>query len=289
MEQFYETSIHSHLADLSYHFFTGSVWQKSLDYSRKAGDQAYTLYAQREAIVYYSRALDSARQLNLIIEPQLLKARGHAYELLGDFNAALSDFEQGLQIARAKQDGYAEWQILIDLGFLWAGREYQQTGNYFRLAEKLAWKLNESKLHAHSLNRLGNWFVNTGETLQGLKSHRRALEIFEQAGDEQGMAATHDLLGMATLQYGDQIGSYDEYQNAIHLFRKLDDKKGLISALTVASTASYWDETDLVPARPATENQEMAMEALELARQIGWASGFCRVESRTRSLEQRNF
>src|SRR5689334_13389938 len=86
------------------------------------------------------------------------------------------------------------------------------TGEYFRQAEELARKLNESKLHAHSLNRLGNWSINIGQTSQGLKSHYQALEIFEQDADEQGMANTHDLLGMAAMQHGDQIGSYDEYQ-----------------------------------------------------------------------------
>jgi len=273
MEHLYAGSIQSHLADLSYHFYTGGVWQKALDYSQKAGDQARTLYSQREVIVYYSRALVSAHQLKIAMEPELLSARGHAYEILGDFKSALGDFEQARRIAREHGDGHAEWQTLIDLGFLWAGRDYQQTGEYFRRAEELAQKLNETKLHAHSLNRLGNWSINIGQTSQGLKSHYRALEIFEQEEDEQGMADTHDLLGMAAMQHGDQIGSYDEYQYAIHLFRKLDDKHGLVSALVGASNASYWDDTVLMSSQSRTENHEMAMEALELARQIGWAAG----------------
>jgi DNA-binding CsgD family transcriptional regulator/tetratricopeptide (TPR) repeat protein len=272
MERFYAGSIPAHLADLSYHFYTGGVWDKALDYSRQAGDQARTLYAQREATVYYARALLAARQLKMPIEPELLGARGHAYEILGDFKSALADFESALRIAQDRQDGNAEWQTLIDLGFLWAGRDYQQTGEYFRQAEELARKLNESKLHAHSLNRLGNWSINIGQTSQGLKSHYQALEIFEQNEDEQGMANTHDLLGMAAMQHGDQIGSYDEYQYAIQLFRKLDDKHGLVSALVGGSNASYWDETVFLPPQSPAENQQMTMEALELARQIGSAA-----------------
>ena len=273
MERLYTASINPHLADLSYHNYSGGVWEKALEYSQKAGEQARALYAPREAIVYYSRALVSARELKIVIEPKLLNARGHAYEILGDFKSALDDFEQGLALTRQKQDGHAEWHTLIDIGFLWAGRDYQQTGAYFRRAEELAQKLNEPKLHAHSLNRLGNWSVNVGQTLQGLNSHRQALEIFEQDNDEQGMAETRDLLGMANLQHGDQIGSYDEYQHAIRLFRKLDDKHGLISSLIVTSTASYWDDTDLVPSQSPAESQYMAMEALDLARQIGWTAG----------------
>jgi non-specific serine/threonine protein kinase len=119
---------------------------------------------------------------------------------------------------------------------------------------------------------LGNWSINIGQTAQGLKSHYQALEIFERDHDELGMANTHDLLGMAAMQHGDQIGSYDEYQYAIQLFRKLEDKQALVSALVGAANASYWDETVFMPSQSRIENHEMAVEALELARQIGWAA-----------------
>ena len=273
LEQLYANSLASHFADLSYHYYTGEIWPKALEYSQKAGDQASALYAQREAIVYYSRSLVAARQLNRTIEPRLLGARGHAYEILGDFKSALDDFEQTLRLAQEQQDGPAEWQTLIDLGFLWAGRDYQHTGEYFRRAAELAQRLGQSKLHAQSLNRWANWLVNIGQTADGLQAHHQALEIFEHSGDEQGMADTHDLLGMANLQHGDQVASYNEYQQAIPLFRKTNDKHGLISALVVASTTPYWDDTDLVPSQTPSESQRMGMEALELARQIGFSAG----------------
>ncbi|HEX2995243.1 MAG TPA: AAA family ATPase [Anaerolineales bacterium] len=273
IERLYTSSTETHIADLSFHYYTGGAWQKTLKYSHKAGDQAQTLYAPREAIVYYSRALAAVRKLNAAASPELLSARGHAYETLGDFKSALDDFEETLSLARQGQDGHAEWQTLVDLGFLWAGRDYQQTGEYFRRAEELSRRLHKPILQAQSLNRLGNWSVNVGQTLQGLKSHYQALEIFEQAEDEQGMADTHDLLGMAAMHHGDQVGSYDEYQYAIHLFRKLDDKHGLASALIGAYNASCWDETVITSAESRVEKQHMIVEALELTRQTGWTAG----------------
>ncbi len=272
IEQLHTHSAHTHPVDLSYHFYSGGVWEKALTYSQQAGAQACDLYAQREAIVYYSRALVAARELDITVESQILSARGHAYEILGDFNSALDDLEQALRIAQEARDGLAEWQILINIGSLWAGRDYQQTGEYFRRAEVQAQKLGQPKLHAQSLNRLGNLYVNLGQIEQGLKAHMQALQIFESTSDEQGMAESCDLLGMATLQHGDQVAAHAEYQQAIRLFRKLDDKRGLISALTVASVTS-WDETDRIPPYPPEESQRLAMEALELARQIDWPPG----------------
>jgi DNA-binding CsgD family transcriptional regulator/Tfp pilus assembly protein PilF len=229
------------------------------------------LYSQREAIVYYSRALVAARQLTIVVDTELLSARGHAYLILGDFRSALDDFEQALKIAQEQQNGQAEWRALHDLGSFWTGRNYQQTGEFFRQAEELARKLNEPKLIAASLNSVGNWFFVTGQPEQALKCHRQALEFFEVQHDEQGMAKTRSHLGMANLHHGDQIAAYEEYRHAIQLSRKLDDKHELIHALIGGCHANY-DQTDFIPPQSPMESQQMAFEALELARQVGWAS-----------------
>jgi DNA-binding NarL/FixJ family response regulator len=278
MERLHGASLESQLANLSYHFYAGAAWEKALSYSRKAGEHARRLYAQQESIVHYSRAIVAARRAGIAIEPALLNARGHAYEILGDFQSALQDFEEALRIARGAMDGHAEWQTLIDLGFLWAGRDYGRTGEYFRRAEALARQLKDPRQHAHSLNRLGNWLVNMGQTAQGLEAHRQALQIFEQGQDEQGMADTHDLLGMALVQHGDQPGSFAEYQQAIHLFQALDDKRGLVSALIGSWHAYHWEEVDRLPPLPRGEALKLAMQSLELARRVGWSAGQAYVE-----------
>jgi DNA-binding CsgD family transcriptional regulator len=258
-------------ADLSFHYYHGAAWEKALEYSRRAGDQASSFYAQREAIVFYSRALVAARQLHRAREPELLSARGRAYDILGDFKSAYEDFEYALKVARQAGDGQAEWQTLTDLGFLWLTRSLQRAGEFFHNAEELARKLNEPRLRAQSLNHVGNWCFMTGQTLQGLECHRQALEFFEAEQDEAGIAVTRSLLGMATLHHGDQIGSYEEYRHAIHLFRKLDNKAELIFALVGASHTLY-DETDFVPPQTRDESLAMGSEAVELARHIGWSS-----------------
>ena len=51
---------------------------------------------------------------------RLLRARGLAHERLGNFDLARADHEAALVAARLDGDRRAEWQALIDLGFLWA-------------------------------------------------------------------------------------------------------------------------------------------------------------------------
>ncbi len=274
IEKLHEADLNPHLADLSYHFYTGGVWQKALEYSRQAGDQAHELYAQREAIVYYSRALVSARQLKMIIEPELLRARGNAYEILGDFRSALDDFEQALQIAREHQDGKAEWQTLINLGFLWAGRDYQEAGVYYQRASEIARKLEDSVLLGHSLNRLGNWYVNVGKPGQALQIHHEALELFENRENKKGIAETHDLLGMANFIHGDLVKSELHYTQAVQLFRELNYREGLASTLPsmILNGAHFQSGMAVLAQTDRRQILPLGEEALKIAREIGWRS-----------------
>ena len=130
--------------------------------------------------------------------------RGQAYETLGDFERARSDYERALEIARSVHDQSAEWQSLIALGFLWTGRDYTQAGTYYQQALELARSMNDPLMLAHSLNRLGNWHLNTEQPLEARRYHQEALATFQRVNDQHGLAETFDLLGMANYLSGDR-------------------------------------------------------------------------------------
>ena len=132
------------------------------------------------------------------------RARGLAYETLGDFERARADYEAALRGARARCDQRAEWQALLDLGAFWAAHDYARAGEYLRQALDLARALDDPASLAHSLNRLGNWLANTGHPVEGCRRHREALALFETLGDRPGIADTLDLLGMAHVLSGDR-------------------------------------------------------------------------------------
>jgi tetratricopeptide (TPR) repeat protein len=192
-----------HVADLAYHYFEAGVWERALMYARYAGERAQELGAPLSAVAQFTRALTAARELKTTSPPALYLARGHAYETLGDFEHARADFEQGIELAHAAHDGPAQWQNMLDLGQLWAGRDYEQAGTSFQRAHDLAQTLAVPHLLAQSLNRLGNWQVNRGQSEVGLRLHAQALALFEAEEDRHGMANTLDLLGMANGLYGD--------------------------------------------------------------------------------------
>jgi DNA-binding CsgD family transcriptional regulator/tetratricopeptide (TPR) repeat protein len=231
MEHLYADAPEGHLGDLAYHFYAAGVWEKVLEYAQRAGEQAQSLYAPRSAIEHFTHALEAARHLSLIPSSSLYRARGQAYETLGEFELARADYEQALDAGGLAHDSLAEWQSLFDLGFLWTGRDYMQASDYLQRALELARSMGDPSTLAHSLNRLGNWHANVEEPLEGQRYHQEALTTFQELNDQRGMAETLHLLGVATSMGGDMLAGARYYEQAIARWRAIEDPRGLLSSL----------------------------------------------------------
>jgi DNA-binding CsgD family transcriptional regulator len=263
-----------HLADLAEHCYAAGMWEQVVIYARRAGEQAQVLFAPRAAVEQFTRAIDAARRLGRDL-PDLWRARGQSRELLGEFDTACADYEQALQAAHAVGDRVAHWQGLLDLGFLWSGRDYVRSGDYLRDALRLARDLGDGPKIAHSLNRMGNWYANIEQPVEAGACHHEALELFETASDRPGLAATLDLMGTTSIMIGDVISATGYYERAAALLRELDDRQGLIWCLSnyLMSGASYVFDTAACPPIELGACFRAADEALQLARQLGWRAG----------------
>src|SRR5260370_22095079 len=97
-------------ADLAFHYREAANLPKTLEYAQRAGEQAQNQYAPREAAEHFSHALQAAGQLGQPPDLQLLRARGRAYETIGEFEPARADYDLGLPLAPADGTAPAEWQ-----------------------------------------------------------------------------------------------------------------------------------------------------------------------------------
>ncbi len=271
----YAAAPEAHLADLAYHFYEAGVWDKALDYSRQVGRRAQALYAPRAAIEHFTHALEAVTHLAIPASVELYRSRGQAYETLGEFEQARSDYEAALAAAQAAGDQQAEWQALIDLGMLWAGRDYARTGEWYQRAFELARAMDDARLIAHSLNRIGNWHLNVEQPAEARTCHQEALGVFERLDDRPGIAETLDLLGMASYLASDLMQGTAYYERSVALFRELDDRQGLVNSLaTMALRSPGYQTNTMVPAGASlAEATREGEAALKIAVEIGQRSG----------------
>jgi tetratricopeptide (TPR) repeat protein len=273
MEQLPTTTPDAHLEDLAYHYYRARDWLKTVDYAQRAGEKALRFYAHRAAIDYFTWGLDALDHLSQTPAPMQYRARGQVYETLGEFEQAQHDYTRALEAAREIHDHTAEWQSVIDLGFLWAGRDYTQAETWFRQALVLSQSLNDPALHARSLNRIGNWHLNVEQPYEGLRYHHEALAVFRELHDESGIAETLDLLGMASFIGGDLAQGTVYYQQAIALFSKSGNRQGLTSSLATLVLRGPTFQTDaMLSAASLSEARNDAEHALSVAREIGHRS-----------------
>lgn len=273
IEDLYPQHLDEYAAQLAQHYEAANDDAHTLEYATRAGDLSARVYALPEAVSLYTLALTTAQRSHLNAT-RLFRARGLAFEGLGNYEQARTDQESALQSAHATQDQLAEWQALIDLGKVWAERDYRKTGEYFQRAFELAQIIGNSATLAHSLNRMGNWYVNVERPLEAREHHAQALEIFRQLEDRRGIAQTLDLLGMANSLGGDMVQSIACYRQAIDLFRELNEQVDMVSSMTsMALCCAEFQSTHVVVTLPnIAEGERIVSGALEIARKTGWRS-----------------
>ncbi len=275
LEQLHAAALDAYLADLAYHCTEAELWSKALEYAKLAAEQAQAFYAPRAAVEQWTRVMHAAQHLGQSVPPTCYRARGQASEILGDFEQAKADYERALQTARQAEDGRLEWQSILDLGFLWMGRDYKRAGAYFQQAVDLARHLGDARLYAHSLNQQANWLMNTGQITEALATNREALALFEAQQDQPGMIETLDLLGTVSIHEDDSVNAVLVYDRAIEFLRAVGNRSVLCSCLVMrAACTAPWggDTTCTVNGSLAACERDM-VEALQLARELEWAAG----------------
>ncbi len=263
------------VVDLAHHYYQASIWPKAQQYCVRAGLRAHRLFAPAACVEHLSQAIEASRRMGAVQATLILRVRAGAYEMLGEFNKALADLETAIDAARRTDDGDEEWEVLMALGALWLSKDYDRAGNHFRDALSLALVSDDRRRVAHSLNRVGNWQMNSGDPAGALERHNEALAVFQELDDFGGMAATLDLLGMTSYHSVKLADEISYHHRAVELFHELGNRQGAVSSLSLLaiSSSSYdW------PA-PPSDDEELAAaiaageEALAEAEAIGWRAG----------------
>jgi DNA-binding SARP family transcriptional activator/Flp pilus assembly protein TadD len=273
LEKLHEGQLDEVAVQLAHHYFQANDYQSAFKYFTWAAENAIRIYANNEAIKHYTKALELAGKLQLDVASlaDLQRGRGLAYEALGEFEHARDDHEKVLQVARTGGDCQLEWRANLDLGKLWASRDYRKSLDYYERALNVARGIDDQKALVESLNWMGNWYANAEDSIRATAYHQEALIFSKEIGDRRILANTLDLLGIASLLGCDTIASVAYFDRAIALFREMDDRPSLVSSLTGRGNigGAAYSSLTAVPALNPNEAERDFDEAIQIARQIG--------------------
>ncbi len=230
-----------YLDALSRQAYGAGLWEEALRYGMEAGSNALALGAPHAAIEHFDQAIEAAGGLGIPAPALLWRERGRAHETVGDFGAARSDFESGLIEAQRNDDAPAAWQANLDLGLLWCSRDYPRALGFLEEALRLARKMKDDSAIARSLNRMGNWLVNTDLPDDAMAHHEEALAIFSRLGDRRGEADSHDLMSMVCMLRGDLSGVTRHGRLAAAIYRELGDRTGETRSIDFAVPAAVYE------------------------------------------------
>ncbi len=230
LEQHAESDTHERDAHLAEHYERGKVWPKALLYLGLAADRSQKLFAMRESLQWFDRAVallqahpEAARQAQ---ELALYERRGVARAQAGQTEGAVTDFQRVIDAARVLGAHEHARDVLIQLGMAYRRADaYEQA--VACLDEALtASRATEDERHvADTLYHLGTVAWSNGRNDLAITYHQQAVDICERLAliDLVAVQAFHGR-GEAHFATAEPAAAIVSFSRSLELARGIGDK-----------------------------------------------------------------
>jgi class 3 adenylate cyclase/tetratricopeptide (TPR) repeat protein len=210
LEEFYEM--------LAYHFKQGEVWEKAFLYLFKSGDKARQAYANREAIAFYTHAIEVSGRITPALEKQELfpvyEGRGLVWVLLTKPDEAIADFQMMRQMTRASGNQRKEGESLGHLAIAhhqkFSEEHLPLIEQYAQEAMQLSQQTGDQKILAKSLSSLGIVDQARGNLPEADRKLESSIQISRREGFKESLPQSMVFLGIQAYWQGD-------FQRAVHI------------------------------------------------------------------------
>jgi class 3 adenylate cyclase/predicted ATPase len=267
IENIYHESLEEFANSLALHFERGNDVNKAIHYNKVAADKAKELFANEDALFYYSRALDLSKNSSVdqiefaninesIADIYFITAKysislkhytsslayykdaavlgrvyykcGKVLERWGNYVMALEKYNKALRIINNDEEKILSAHIYSEMGMV-----YYRQGD-FKLAEKLISKasliskaVGTDKDIADVYNYLGIIYSKLGELEKSMWFHNKCLNIMEKYGVSGGLAAAYNNIGYLFQLNNDLENAIENYNKSLEYCEKTGNLHGL--------------------------------------------------------------
>ena len=241
IEQMYPEQLAEIAPVLAQHFAAAENDEKALHYYTLAGDTVVASHANQEAISHYQQALALAHNLQIDsqILCQLYSKYGRTYELLSQFDAAMTIYEQMEQAANTSGDQAFKIQAIMAQAILFIifTPLYNPTHGEKLVQEALALavKLGDQAIEVAIGRALVQLYRYTGRMSQATQTAEQMLTLARQLNLTEQVAFFLYDLGQCYLLDGRFAQAITTFQEAISHWRNLDNPTMLADSLASAA------------------------------------------------------
>ena len=184
LEQHAESETHERDARLAEHYERGKVWPKALLYLGLAAEHSQKLFAMRESLQWFDRAVALLQAHPEAATPAqqlaLYERRGAARAQAGQIEGAVADFQRVIDAARALGEHAHARDVLIQLGMAYRRADaYEQAIVCLDEALKVSRAMSDERHAADTLYHLGTVAWSNGRNELAITYHQQAVDICE--------------------------------------------------------------------------------------------------------------
>lgn len=179
--------------------------------------------AYENAKKYLRQSIQLSRELEIIIDPQIVSSLGLAHMNQGNFAEGIHEIKEELNVAVARNDKRSMSNLLTFMGILQMEKEDHEDAlesleQAFELSESLGNKL----LISITTGCIGSIYQEKGDFKTAMTNFDKDLKICLELGDKQGIAIAHGLVG----ELQAIIGEFDKARRHLKKSSKVSKKIG---------------------------------------------------------------
>jgi len=253
LEERNKDNIENFAEELSFHFHLSGDCKNTLKYSIIAGDKARNSYANKDAIRFYTWAINCLSENKFKDDGEMkmidcLKKRAKVLSITGENDIVIEDLNRAIDISKRSNQKEMEADCYIQLSKTFQDKsQYNKTNKLVNKALKIYKKLGNLKGEALCYNCNANTHFYIGEYKSALDLNKQALEIREKINDKKGIIESLNNYGIVYQNLGENETALNFYKRVLSIVDETGDLRGKSRGLNNIGVV-YYNQGDYLKA-----------------------------------------
>jgi predicted ATPase len=226
-------------SQIAYHYEQAGREAQAAAYYRAAGEHAARLFANREAIGYYRKALDLSQRADSDLDLSAIhEAIGDLQILLGEYQESITQYHTALELREPNHRS----SILHKMGVVYSRLgEWTEAEANFKKALDIQDRENSARRKAQIFADWSLTVHHSGQLERALELAWQAMSLAEQDGDKGTLAQVHNMLGVLARSQEDLDRACEHLEHSLKLAEDLGDQGAQAAALNNMALVSSRD------------------------------------------------